>query len=93
MQKAILSDHTPDGVGSALAAELPADTWRYFARNSLSFSFAVVGFRAEDRRRVSQVYAFCRLTDDLVDAAAGQPRSVVVILVESPVSTTSPDRA
>ena len=67
----------PPVADSAFLADLPADTWQYFARNSLSFSFAAVGFKAADRRRVSWVYAFCRLTDDLVDRAEHEPRERV----------------
>lgn len=56
-----------------LADEIPADAWDYFSRHSRSFSFAALGFAPEERRRVSYVYAFCRLTDDLVDQADHLP--------------------
>ena len=68
---------SPQVLRETLAAALPTDTWQYFARNSLSFSFASRGFDATDRKRVSQVYAFCRLTDDLVDSASHAPRQVI----------------
>jgi phytoene synthase len=51
----------------ALIAEAAASPEDYFARNSRSFSFAARLFPAEARRDITQVYAFCRLTDDLVD--------------------------
>src|SRR5690606_27994853 len=51
----------------ALPEGIPTNAWNYFSRNSRSFSFAARGFRPEERRQVSLIYAFCRLTDDLVD--------------------------
>lgn len=48
---------------------VPANAWNYFSQHSRSFSFAARGFRGKTRREVSLVYAFCRLTDDLVDEA------------------------
>ena len=51
----------------------PRETWgRYFARHSRSFSFAARLFPTEERRLVRETYAFCRFTDDLVDAAAAR---------------------
>lgn len=55
---------------------VPANVWDYFSTHSRSFSFAAAGFAPADRRRVSCLYAFCRLTDDLVDTAA-EPLDVV----------------
>lgn len=59
----------------ALIAEAAASPEDYFARNSRSFSFAARLFPAEARRDITQVYAFCRLTDDLVDlrTESGRP--------------------
>lgn len=49
----------------------PRRTWgRYFARHSRSFSFAARLFPPEERRRVREIYAWCRFTDDLVDEAS-----------------------
>jgi 15-cis-phytoene synthase len=48
-----------------------ADRADYFRRNSRSFSFAAHLFAPELRRKVSAVYAFCRITDDLADADDG----------------------
>ncbi len=49
----------------------PRTNWgRYFAHHSRSFSFAALLFPPEERRLVREIYAFCRFTDDLVDAAA-----------------------
>jgi phytoene synthase len=49
-------------------AELPG----YFARNSRSFAFAARFFPADVSRQVARVYAWCRVTDDLVDRAEGE---------------------
>ena len=43
---------------------------RYFARHSRSFSFAARLFPPQERRRVREIYAWCRFTDDLVDEAS-----------------------
>ncbi len=58
------------------AARLPgelvrdtADLDRFFRINSRSFWFAARWFRAEQRNTVRRVYAFCRVTDDIVDRA------------------------
>ncbi len=49
----------------------PRRAWgRYFARHSRSFSFAARFFAPEERRRVREIYAWCRFTDDLVDESA-----------------------
>ena len=49
----------------------PRRTWgHYFARHSRSFSFAARLFAPEERRRVREIYAWCRFTDDLVDEAS-----------------------
>lgn len=46
----------------------PRSQWgRYFSRNSRTFSFASRLFPPAERRRVRDIYAFCRFTDDLVD--------------------------
>ena len=43
----------------------------YMARHARSFRFAALLLRGAERDRVARVYAWCRFTDDLVDAAAG----------------------
>ncbi len=49
----------------------PRRAWAdYFARNSLSFSFAARLFPPGERRMVREIYAWCRFTDDLVDEAS-----------------------
>lgn len=49
----------------------PRRAWgRYFARHSRSFSFAARLFAPEERRRVREIYVWCRFTDDLVDEAS-----------------------
>ena len=42
----------------------------YMARHARSFRFAALLLRGTERDRVARVYAWCRFTDDLVDAAA-----------------------
>jgi phytoene synthase len=49
---------------AALIQESPE---RFFAENSRSFSFAARLFPPDQRRKVTLVYAFCRVTDDIVD--------------------------
>lgn len=51
--------------GRALASA--ADWESYFAEHGRTFRFAARLFPATARTRVAAVYAFCRLTDDLVD--------------------------
>ena len=41
----------------------------YLARNGRSFHFASMLLQRGDARRIARVYAFCRFTDDLADAA------------------------
>ena len=57
-----------------IRARVPAaGEWRgYMARNSRSFSFAARFFPPEVGERVARVYAWCRVTDDLVDRAEGE---------------------
>ena len=43
----------------------------YLARNSRSFRFAARFLPEAQARQVAEIYAFCRLTDDLVDEAKG----------------------
>jgi len=42
-------------------------TGEYFEQHSRSFSFASGLFMPEDRVRVSRLYAFCRMSDDIAD--------------------------
>jgi phytoene synthase len=42
----------------------------YLARHSRSFRFAAALLRGTERDRVARVYAWCRFTDDLVDASS-----------------------
>ncbi|HEY5564320.1 MAG TPA: carotenoid biosynthesis protein, partial [Rhodothermia bacterium] len=48
----------------------------FFWANSRSFSFASLAFPARQRRLVGLVYAFCRITDDIVDEGHGDAREV-----------------
>jgi 15-cis-phytoene synthase len=59
------------GVSRALLFRVPAlpDVPAYLAANSRSFRFASRFLPREERARIENVYAFCRLTDDLADDA------------------------
>lgn len=54
---------------ASLRARVPALTGveDYFGAHSRSFRFASRFFPAEEAARVARVYAYCRITDDLVD--------------------------
>jgi 15-cis-phytoene synthase len=54
---------------AALLARLPeaAHHTAFMARHSRSFRFAARFFSGADAERVARVYAYCRLTDDIVD--------------------------
>ena len=58
--------------GHALRSRLPAsdDVVSYLAHNSRSFRFASRFFPQSEMESVAHVYAFCRVTDDLVDQSA-----------------------
>lgn len=47
----------------------------HFAHNGKSFHFASRFMPASERDRISAVYSYCRLTDDLVDEAGDMPRA------------------
>ncbi len=49
-----------------------ADWGTYFAVNSRSFRFAARFFPPGEWERVARVYAFCRVTDDIVDRPGGE---------------------
>ncbi|HEX9940239.1 MAG TPA: squalene/phytoene synthase family protein [Longimicrobium sp.] len=61
-----VSRHIRQRVPSVL--ELP----EYFSRNSRSFAFAAGFFPPDVARQVARVYAWCRVTDDLVDRTEGE---------------------
>jgi phytoene synthase len=53
------------------------------ARNSRSFAFAARFFPAGAAEKVARVYAYCRVTDDLVDRADGEhPAALDAVLTE-----------
>jgi hypothetical protein len=64
---------------TARPAQLPAwlarvsglDPIGYLARHSRSFRFATRFMAGKEARRIAEIYAFCRFTDDLVDQADG----------------------
>lgn len=49
----------------------------YFRHHSRSFSFASRWFGAEERRLITGLYAFCRMTDDLIDRAPTDDKNEV----------------
>ncbi len=53
------------------------DAAAYFAAHSRSFSFAARWFPRPERRMIACLYAYCRTTDDLVDAQVGRPPEAV----------------
>jgi 15-cis-phytoene synthase len=57
-----------------------ADGDAFFRRNSRSFSFAARLFPEQFRQQVTRVYAFCRITDDLADAADGAAAQRLALL-------------
>ncbi|HSU14333.1 squalene/phytoene synthase family protein [Longimicrobium sp.] len=61
----------------------PAEWRGYMARNSRSFAFAARFFPSAAAEQVARVYAYCRVTDDLVDRADGEDAaSLDAILTE-----------
>jgi phytoene synthase len=62
-----------------LLARVPADgdCERYFAVNSRSFRFAARFFPPGEWERVARVYAFCRVTDDLVDGGEAEAEEML----------------
>ena len=65
---------TAAGIAARALVLGPRSEWgRYFARNSRTFSFAALLFPPAERRRVRDIYAFCRFTDDLVDGSDETP--------------------
>jgi len=72
------SIHKPDSSSGVTQIMLqaqklgPVSEWeRFFQRNSLSFSFASRLFPSEERSLVTEIYLFCRFTDNLVDKENG----------------------
>lgn len=57
---------------SALRTRVGDDWLERMAAHSRSFSFASWFAPARERRRIEGVYAYCRITDDLVDEATNQ---------------------
>jgi phytoene synthase len=63
-----------------LLQRVPAgDLGRYFAVNSRSFRFAARFFPPGEAERVARVYAWCRVTDDLVDGPGAAPDAEEVL--------------
>lgn len=62
-------DQVPAPVSSPSSPTSASTSREFFWTNSRSFSFASLGFKHEDRKLVEYVYAFCRITDDIVDEA------------------------
>jgi len=77
----MLASHTPSRLpGVELLARVPAhrDTVRYFAGNSRSFRFASRFFSPPEMSKVANVYAYCRVTDDLVDRPGSSSPSALL---------------
>lgn len=71
----------PANVATAISSEpsstVDRDSARdFFWAHSRSFSFASMAFPARRRRLVGLVYAFCRITDDIVDEAESSHEDV-----------------
>ena len=66
MERAAEARRLRVGIESLLPREAELDA--FFASNSRTFSFAARAFPREFASRVSAVYAFCRVTDDITDA-------------------------
>ena len=66
-------------VSRRIRARVPAPReWRgYMAHHARSFSFAARFFPADAAERVARVYAYCRVTDDLVDRAEGDDEAAL----------------
>lgn len=66
----------PAPVPAAGGLDAVGDDWQgRMERHSRSFSFASWFAPADERRRIQGVYAFCRITDDLVDEAQDASRA------------------
>lgn len=67
----------PDWIAARLREVPAADPIAYLAGNSRSFRFATRFLPGDEARRIAEVYAFCRFTDDLVDGAPVVPAEEV----------------
>ncbi len=57
---------------ATLKRHFPAgNDFSFFTRNSRSFSFASLFFPKAIREKITRLYAFCRITDDLADGELG----------------------
>jgi phytoene synthase len=63
----------PQALPEWLARVSGLDPIGYLARHSRSFRFATRFMAGREARRIAEIYAFCRFTDDLVDRADGVP--------------------
>jgi 15-cis-phytoene synthase len=61
----------PKALPDWLARVSGLDPIGYLARHSRSFRFATRFMAGKEARRIAEIYAFCRFTDDLVDRAEG----------------------
>ncbi|HYH83658.1 MAG TPA: polyprenyl synthetase family protein, partial [Longimicrobium sp.] len=66
-----------------------ADLRGYFARNSRSFAFAARFFPPHASHQVARVYAYCRVTDDLVDRAEGEGEAALGAVLDEWVMLSS----
>jgi len=74
--------HSP--ASSLIRERVPAPAeWRaYLGRNSRSFAFASRFFPKAEGERVARVYAFCRVTDDLVDRPEGNDAAALEAVLD-----------
>jgi phytoene synthase len=63
----------PNALPEWLARVSGLDPIGYLARHSRSFRFATRFMAGKEARRIAEIYAFCRFTDDLVDRDEGVP--------------------
>lgn len=67
----------PDWLAEASRTGGAGNPLGYLGRHSRSFRFAARLLPPAEARRVAEVYAWCRFTDDLVDVATGDPPEVL----------------
>jgi 15-cis-phytoene synthase len=81
---AVAAERDHSGPTPSLLANVPAEdgVFSYLARHSRSFRFATRFFPRADEERVARVYAYCRCTDDLADAAGLEAGLRAALLAE-----------
>lgn len=72
----------PPWLSALVSAEGAGKPLSYLSRHSRSFRFAARFLPPAEARRTAEVYAWCRFTDDLVDAAGDAPREALEARLE-----------